>query len=244
MILDHMSDETLVRYCQTDSYAGQLCLIPRIKKRLDEYKLYKTFELDEILNQIEDYTPYPLLIHRYEMQRDDESFIFNDTIYILYQDKYVEIKCQAYDGMDERYLNIQIIKRQQAITLNTIINQYENNNDAVWSLDVMTIKNVYNHIGVKRYASLKAIEELDKNFLYKEEHLNNTIEDYFTLFIIYIWFKSQVILYKLKDDQLDEIDIDIDDNYVDTPEYQVLKYELNKSIDDMYQLLLNYINIS
>lgn len=241
LILDQMSDDDLVHFCQTDVYAQGLCTIPKIKNRIDNYQYYKTFDYADILSNIEQYCPYPIMIHRYDKFEDEQTFVISNDIFILYQDKYKNIICLTQEDLNvngQTYINIDVIGEQMNKTLNTIINSYENNEYVVWDLDLLSIYHVYVNIGLQKYAKIKTINELNEHYKLKLNYQNNTLKDFYKLFILRIWFTSHVILYKLEDDSIDQLDIDINNDF-DFTRYIV---RLNEDIDDLYNILYDYIN--
>jgi hypothetical protein len=238
LILDQMDDDTLVQFCQVNNESQDLCLIPKIKKRLNQYQLYKTFQLETIFNQIENYASYPILIHRYELYEDINEFVLEDDIHILYQNKYVNMNCYANKLDDTAHLSLKINKHNYPKTLNDIIMSYDDNQNAVWSLDVMSILQIYQSIGLDKYAKQEAIRELNKNNL-KNKYQNHTLFDFLMLYINHLWFETQIILYKLKDIQLNEFDIIINQDDFNVDDYELQKNLWNNDITTYYNLILN-----
>lgn len=237
LILDQMEDQDLVHYCQTNSYASQLCSIPRLQNRINTFKYYKTFDLSSLFNDIEIYCPYPIMIHRYAQFNDDILSIINNDIHILYLNKYIKIKCLTQDG-EENFIQIEVTEQPNNIKLNTIINSYENNEGSVWDLDLKSIYNAYVYIGLKKYAKIKTLEVLNEHKNYQNDYQSS----FYKLFILRLWFLSHVILYKLEDDSIDNLDLDIDEDFVVSPLFNYYINKLNEDINDFYNLLYQYIN--
>lgn len=241
LILDQMTDDDLIQFCQTDTYATELCSIPKIQNRINNYKFYKTFDISTIFDDIENYCPYPLMIHRYARYEDDNLFIIDNDIHILYQDKYVNIKCFVQEDLqNDSYININVVEHPPT-QLKSIINSYESNEGTFWDLDLLSICHIYNNIGLKKYAQLKALERLNEHKNLQLNYQNYTLKDFYKLFVLRLWFLSHVILYKLEDDSIDNFNLDISDAFVinNLNDNMIM---LNDDIDDFYDMLYNYIN--
>ena len=241
LILDQMSDDDLVNYCQTHQEVGQLCNIPRIKKRIDLYHRYKTFDISTIFDSIENYAPYPILIHRYLAYDDGQLLILDDDIHIFKTNSYTNIKYYATQSDLDTYINISINNTHQNQLLNNIINSYDDNRGTIWSLDLRTTYNVYISLGLQKYAKEEILKQLDMQYNLKNQYQNTNIKSFYFLFALHLWFKTQVILYGLLDDAIHNLDIDIDDEYVQSEEYQQFKLQINQDIDDMFQLLQQFV---
>jgi len=251
LILDQMTDDDLVNFCQSDIYATTLCQIPRIKNRIDNYKYYKTFDISNIFDHIEQYCPYPIMIHRYIVYNTDNLFMIDNDIHILYQNSYVNILCLTQEDrqvdafnqiVNENYMNMNVTKRLENVKLQTIINSYETNENSVWNLDLLSIYHIYNNIGLQKYAKLKVLEHLSEHKKLQSNYVDNDLRTLYKLFVLRLWFLSHIILYKLEDDEIDNLNIDIDDQFVQSEEFINYKMTINEDIEDFYNLLYHYID--
>lgn len=240
LILNQMTDEDLVQFCQTDQYAQELCQIPIIKNRIETYKFYKTFDYATILNDIEQYCPYPIMIHRYELFKDETLFGIENDLFILYEDKYKSISCLTQEDLSpegESFINIFVSGEDINKKFLTIVNE-KNTDFSIWNLDLVSIYRVYVTIGLKKYAKLKTIEQLNQHYQFKLNYGGLTLKDFYNLFILRLWFISHIILYKLEDDRIENFNLDIDNQF----DYQPYILRLIDDIDDLYNILFNYIN--
>jgi hypothetical protein len=241
LILDQMEDYDLINYCQSHENEYQLCLIPRIKRRVDLYQRYKTFDISSIFDNIENYTNYPILIHRYFAYEDDQLFVLNDDIHIFKQNNYTKIKYFSTIDDEESYMIVNINNLNNNILLNQIINSYDDNINTIWSLDLRSTYHIYQSIGLQKYAREETIKQLDIQYNLKQRYQSNIVTGFYFLFSLYLWFKTQCMLYGLIDDHINVLDLDVDEEYITSEAGQQTNLIINNDIDDMFQLLYQFV---
>lgn len=230
LILQQMNDEDLVQYCQTSEYARELCLIPNIRKRLNAYKAFLTFNLQDIGNY-----PFkqPMMICKIEKYNTDQYLLFYE-IYII-KNNYTVIDYSADTKDDEGSMQIGITHPLE-IDFNAI---FEQNNETTWDYDINTIYDILIQKGLDKYAKTYLINHLDNTM--NSLILDNTIEEFTDIMGLFYWLKSQCMFLKLVDEtiQVDEREFDLD--YIHSEEGSDLRSKIIESINLYYDLLINYI---
>jgi hypothetical protein len=224
-ILDHMSDESLVQYVQTSKFSKELVQIPKINQRIETFKKYITFDIFSVINENFDniiYRPYILFK------------IKNQTynIKIFYPDYYVSIK---YTMVDTNItLSINRINQKSTIL-------EDDDLDARFGFDINTLYMIYVHEGFHKYAEKATQEYLDKQYnkmaLYK-----NTLDGFFNLMGLYLWFKINCIFLYLTKDSLKMIDNqEITLEYINSNDGTDTMNRFKNYITLYYDLLTDYI---
>lgn len=231
-ILDHMSDESLIKYIQTSIYRNDLIKIPKINQRVEMYKKYKTFDLSAVITHNFD----AIVIRPYILFRITdivENLLYN--VKIIYDNYYTKID---YSAIMDNYGYITIVSSRIDERINIVDDQdYE----AKYGFDINTLYMIYVNQGFHKYAKKATQEYLDRQFD-KMTSYKKTYKDFFNLMGLYLWFKINCIFLYLTKDTLRNIDSqEITIEYINSEEGEDTINKLKNYITLYYDLLSMYI---
>ena len=235
LILQQMNDQDLVQFCQTSEYATELCAIPNIKKRLNTYKAYLSFN---ILEDIENYEfKYPMMVCKIQtydyMYNDNEQYILSYEIYIVKETTTV-IDYIADEKEGEASMLLAI--NQKDFDFKSI---FTLNNETAWDFDINTIYDMLLQKNLEKYAKSYLINHI--NNAIDSLILDNTIAEFFEIMGLFYWFKTQCMFLNLVHETIDSIEQEFDLTFIQSPEGVELKHKIMRTIDLYYDLLIDYI---
>lgn len=231
-ILDHMSDESLIKYIQTSTYRNELIKIPKINQRVETYKKYKTFDLSTVITPNFD----AIVIRPYVLFRITETptnLYYN--VKIIYDNYYTNIDYSAV--MDNHgYITISSSRIDERINLVD-----DQDYDARYGFDINTLYMIYVNQGFHQYAKKATQEYLDRQFD-KITTCKKSYKDFFKLMGIYLWFKINCIFLYLTKDTLRNINMqEITIEYINSEEGTETMNKFKNYITLYYDLLSMYI---
>jgi len=231
-ILDHLSDESLVKYVQTSKFTNDLLKIPKIKQRIETYKKYMSFDLISVINKnFDDIVFRPYILFKI---KDDKSL--NYDIKIIYDEYYTNI---VYDAIikNNGYITVSINRINNRINISD-----DQDYEAKYTFDINTLYMIYVNQGFYKHAKKATKEYLDRLFN-KMNDLKNTYKDFFNLMGLYLWFKINCIFLYLTNDSLKIInEQEITLNYINSDEGVDTINKLKNYIILYYDLLSMYID--
>ena len=240
-ILNKMDDETLINFCKSSKYGHALCQKPAIIKRIELYKLYKTFnvmdavpELDEIV-----YRPYMF----YKIDRYIETFHYN--FYIFDDDFYEIIHYVGVLGKNIGQFALSKNIYQFYTSIEDIMKMYDAEYDADDNengLDVLTVYNIYKSTVLNIYAVRGALRYLQDRYNTIKLLSNTNFNDYYKLLGMYFYFKIQVIMYGLVNEDIPGgQDVKMRLDYLQSDRGLVAVNELKNGVMVYYDMLVDYI---
>ena len=230
-ILKQMNDQQLSQVCQTNHHAKELCEYNDIQARLDLYKAYLHFDLFDHMEEIE--FKYPLMIFR--MEEQDGPYINALEIYVLKADTSTIIKYFGdvkKAGDQDGTVSIDILNNLQPYDVLDILSDAQ-------GVDLNTVRSILQQRGFKKY---------EKDYLqyyiqtyYESLKPEPGLKGFYKVLALHLWFKSHCMFLKLVNEYINEIDQDINLEFVNSEEGIEEKYKRIQEIDFYYDILTDYI---
>lgn len=230
LILEQMEDDDLAQYCQTSEYARELCLIPNIKKRLDIYQQYLTFNLMDIIPSY----PFksPMIICKIEKYNYPNKTILSYELYIIKENyTIIDYLAREVDGEASILLDI---NHPAEFDINEILGE-----EASFNLDINTIYDILVDKGLNKYAKSYLINHVTSTI--DTIRFDDTIDQFFEVMGLFYWLKSQCMFLKIVQDTIDTLEQEFDISYIESEEGITLQNNMINAIDYYYNLLINYI---
>ncbi len=226
LLLDQMSDNDLVQYCQTSSTNRDLCEIGRIKKRILNYQNYLNFDHTTLF----DYLPSRCMIYRHVVYEDQDIYRNEVDLFILDYNKSYSV---SYLGSKDQFGQFSLIIEDygwinRPLSIDRIIAMpYQG--EAYYGVDVKTLYQIYNQLFGRIYAK----EEVAINLQHLEKlTYQGTFQSFFNLMAYHLITKVQCIYLNLIDENVDNVDFTISPTYFDSEDGR--KSAKNLIIDLLY----------
>ncbi|HSW76457.1 MAG TPA: hypothetical protein VLG50_05405 [Candidatus Saccharimonadales bacterium] len=244
-ILAMLDDETLVQYCQISTFAQSVCKKDtRIQQRIALYHKYKQFNVLHVMNNMDDLINRPYMFYRMErVNHDDKSvikydfFIFDDTLY-----SHISFVASAITQYNSRYI-VKAEKYDETATIGDILRLYHDSEGVEeFGYDISTFYQLYVANGLTKYAIHDTLNYLQYHYNILTFINDKSFVDFYTLLGLYWWYKMNCIIVGVIGNQIEERDINIDFEFLQSDRMQHLKNQLINSVMLYHDLLVDYIN--
>jgi hypothetical protein len=232
MFLKHMTDFSMVNFCQTSKDALKLTENEHIKNRIKHFYNCLDYQIDDLRSvMIEHDITNPLYL--FTSTWNDESII----VYTMDDDEYKMIYIS-------HTLPDHPVTAHQTLDID-YCNDFDSN--YIKNVDILSLYNIYRKIGfdhdIAKYKIIKEIKEKHVEMYDKMEKLKHTVYYlyflYFNLQKLLVWFKISCIALKLCEDKIEAYNKSISESYLKN-EYK--ESEVIEEINYYYELLIQFVN--
>lgn len=247
LIVDQMDDETLLKYCQVHRYAQSICLIPRIKRRIDLYIAYKQYNPKDDVDKLNQ-QPRPIMFYSKHEEENEDEYRLDYNFIVMFDDQIQQIGYfTGYNLENDGIIKVEVKDYIGYYNVNDVMQLFQSDRPQWWLFDIESLYFLYYNKGFRKYAKnivRNLIDYMLKQFYsYEGSNSVNRFKRLLNLFGLYLWFQYQCHCLGIIVEYIDyNIEQHLTKEYIESVEAMNLITQWMNQIQYYYGLLEKYID--